>query len=99
MKPLSNVAFEMTLQRMKVPVTEHGFRSSFQDRSAKETSYPNEVTEMPLAHAVKNWVEAACRRGDLLQKRRGLIDDWATFCATMPEARASDATSNEAAGE
>jgi integrase len=80
-KPLSNMAFEMTLRRMKVEATAHGFRSSFRDWAAEATSYPNEVAEMALAHVVKNRVEAAYRRGDLLEKRRKLMDDWATFCA------------------
>jgi len=82
-KPLSNMAFEMTLRRMKVPVTAHGFRSSFRDWSAEATSYPNEVAEMALAHVVKNRVEAAYRRGDLLERRRALMDDWAAFCGKV----------------
>lgn len=78
-KPLSNMAFEMTLRRMEVPVTAHGFRSSFRDWTAEATSYPNEVAEMALAHVLKNRVEAAYRRGDLLEKRRGLMEEWSSF--------------------
>lgn len=65
---------------MNVDVTAHGFRSSFRDWVAETTNYPNEVAEMALAHVVKNRVEAAYRRGDLMEKRRELMDDWATFC-------------------
>lgn len=75
MKPLSNMAFDMTLRRMAVPVTAHGFRSSFRDWAAEQTNFPHEVAEMALAHVVKNRVEAAYRRGDLLEKRRGLMAD------------------------
>ncbi|GJE61608.1 tyrosine-type recombinase/integrase [Methylobacterium trifolii] len=82
-KPLSNMAFDMTLRRMSVEVTAHGFRSSFRDWAAETTSYPNEVAEMALAHVVANRVEAAYRRGDLLDKRRGLMVDWAAFCSAQ----------------
>ena len=70
----------MTLRRMKVPATAHGFRSSFRDWAAETTSFSNEVAEMALAHTVKNRVEAAYRRGDLLEKRRDMMERWATFC-------------------
>ena len=83
MKPLSNMAFEMTLRRMKVPVTAHGFRSSFRDWAAETTSYPNEVAEMALAHVVKNRVEAAYRRGDLLEKRRELMESWSVYVSAL----------------
>ena len=78
-KPLSNMAFLMALRRMKVPITAHGFRSSFRDWAAEETSLPHEVAEMALAHAIESRVEAAYRRGDLLTKRRELMDLWADF--------------------
>jgi integrase len=65
-------------------VTVHGFRSSFRDWAAERTDFPSEVAEMALAHVVGNKVEAAYRRGDMLEKRRQLMDTWATFCATEP---------------
>lgn len=80
-KPLSTGVFDAALDRMEVAATAHGFRSSFRDWAAETTSYPNEVAEMALAHKVKSRVEAAYRRGDLLEKRRGLMDDWAVFCS------------------
>jgi integrase len=61
-------------------VTVHGFRSCFRDWAAERTSYPGEVAEMALAHAIPNAVEAAYRRGDLFEKRRRLMDAWAEFC-------------------
>lgn len=57
--------------------TPHGFRSSFRDWAAEETSFPSEVAEMALAHTIKSKVEAAYRRGALLAKRRELMDAWA----------------------
>jgi integrase len=81
--PLSNMTMLMLLRRMKRgDLTAHGFRSSFSDWAAERTAYPREVVEMALAHAVENKVEAAYRRGDLFEKRRRLMMDWAAFCET-----------------
>jgi integrase len=69
----------MMLRRMKVDVTAHGFRSSFRDWAAETTSYPRELAEMALAHTIENKVEAAYRRGDLLEKRAEMMEVWADF--------------------
>ena len=78
-KPLSNMTLLMMLRRLDVPVTAHGFRSSFRDWAAESTNLPREVAEMALAHAVEDRTEAAYRRGDLLAKRRELMEQWAAF--------------------
>lgn len=83
-KPLSNMVFLMTLRRMGLAVTAHGFRSSFRDWAAEETAFPNFVVEKALAHAIESKVEAAYRRGDLLKKRRELMDAWASYCTGEP---------------
>lgn len=64
------------LRRMKVDAVPHGFRSTFRDRCPEQTEYPNEVAEMALAQAVGDKVEAAYRRGDLLEKRVQQMKDW-----------------------
>src|SRR5262245_5324948 len=64
--------------------TVHGFRSSFRDWAAERTSFPREVVESALAHAIEDRTEAAYRRTDLLEKRRQLMEAWTTFC-TAPE--------------
>jgi integrase len=75
------MAMEMLLRRMgRGDLTVHGFRSTFRDWAAETTGYAREVAEAALAHALGDRVEAAYRRGDLLEKRRRLMDDWATFC-------------------
>jgi integrase len=84
-RPMSNMVFTMTLRRMKVAATAHGFRSSFRDWAAECTSFPREVAEMALAHMVENKVEAAYRRGDLLDKRRELLAKWQLFTLSEPE--------------
>jgi integrase len=63
-------------------ITGHGFRSTFRDWCAESTAYPREVAEAALAHTNKDRVESAYLRGDHLEKRRRLMQDWATFCAT-----------------
>lgn len=76
------------LKRMeRNDITAHGFRSTFRDWAAETTNYPSEVAEMALAHAIANRVEAAYRRGDLLDKRRKLMDEWATFCSRLSNSR------------
>ena len=79
-KPLSTMAMSMLLRRMKVVVTVHGFRSSFRDWVAEETDHSPEVAEMALAHTIRNQVEAAYRRGDLLSRRKVLLNDWQNYC-------------------
>ncbi len=78
-EPLSNMAALMQLRRLRPGTTVHGFRSTFRDWAAEVTSYSNEVVEMALAHAISNAVEAAYRRGDLFDKRRRLMEEWAGF--------------------
>ena len=56
----------------------HGFRSSFQDWAAEETNHPREVIEAALTHVVQNKVEAAYARSDLFERRRHLMDNWAS---------------------
>jgi integrase len=80
-KPLSNMAMEMMLRRMKIDyATVHGFRSSFRDWAGNVSSFPREVTETALAHVIGDKAEQAYRRSDALEKRRKLMDAWATYC-------------------
>lgn len=79
---LSTMAMSMLLRRMKLDCTVHGFRSGFRDWAAECTGYAHEVCEMALAHVIGNKSEAAYRRGDLFDKRRRLMADWAIYCAS-----------------
>lgn len=76
---ISQWAMLMLLRGMRPGLTVHGFRSAFRDWAAECTSYPAEVVEMALAHTIQNQVEAAYRRGDLLDKRRELMQAWADY--------------------
>jgi integrase len=82
---LSNMAMATVLIRMeRNDITVHGFRSTFRDWAAEQTGFANFVVEMALAHAVGDKVEAAYRRGDLFEKRRRLMADWAKCCVAQP---------------
>lgn len=78
-RPMSDMTLLKILRDMDLSVTVHGFRSSFRDWVAECTSYPGEVAEAALAHAIPNKVEAAYRRTDFLEKRRLLMGDWGAF--------------------
>jgi len=78
-RPLSNMAMSMSLRRMVPNVTVHGFRSSFRDWAAEVSAFSHEVCEMALAHTIPNKAEAAYRRGDLLDKRREMMEAWADY--------------------
>lgn len=67
-------------QRSGSEIVPHGFRSSIRDWAAEVTHYPGEMAEMALAHVVGNKVEAAYRRGDMFEKRRQMMADWAAWC-------------------
>lgn len=83
---LSNMAFLQQLKHMgRDDLTVHGFRSTFRDWAAEQTAYPSDVVEMALAHTISNKTEAAYRRGDLFEKRRRLMNDWATYCDQISE--------------
>jgi integrase len=78
---LSDMSLTAVMRRMGVEAVPHGLRSSFRNWSAEMTSYPKEVAEMALAHTVSSATEAAYRRGDLLERRRPMMADWAEFLA------------------
>ena len=69
------------LRRMGVPAVPHGFRSTFRDWAAERNACPADMAEMALAHTIGDKVEAAYWRGDMFEKRRRMMDDWAAFCA------------------
>ena len=79
-KPLSDVTMVKVMRDMGIAkVTVHGFRSSFTDWAAECTDFPKEVADKALAHKVPNAVEAAYRRTVFFDKRRTLMNEWATF--------------------
>jgi integrase len=80
-KPLSHVAMQQVLTRMGIKgVTVHGFRSSFRDWAGHETNFSREIAEQALAHRLGDEAELAYKRGDFLEKRRGLMEAWSRYC-------------------
>ena len=79
-KPLSDMTLTKICRDMKLDAVPHGFRSSFRDWVSEETDFDGAIAEMALAHTIANKVEAAYRRGKLLDKRRTLMDAWASYC-------------------
>jgi integrase len=78
---LSDMSLTAVTRRMDAACVPHGFRSTFRDWCAERTNYPRDLAEMALAHAIGDKVEAAYRRGDMLEKRRRMMVEWAAFCA------------------
>ncbi len=70
----------------KRPAVPHGLRSTFRDWVAERTRFPGEMAEVALAHKISSAVEAAYRRGDMIEKRRRMMTDWADFLAGVKEA-------------
>lgn len=79
-KALSDMSLSKVMRDMEVDAVPHGFRSTFRDWVGEETRHPSEIAEQALAHVLKNKVEAAYRRGDALDKRRVMMEDWCKFC-------------------
>ena len=84
-RPLTRNVFDALFPRLELTVTPHGFRSSFRDWAAETTNFPREAAELALAHAVGDSVERAYQRGDLLEKRRKLMEAWAAYCGRKPD--------------
>jgi integrase len=76
---LSNMAMLKLLNSMRTGMTVHGFRSTFRDWVSDATNFSGEIAEQALAHTIRNSTEAAYRRGDLLERRRELMQAWADY--------------------
>lgn len=94
---LSDMALTKTLRDMGMKCTAHGFRSSFRDWAAEQTSVAGEIAEAALAHAVPNAVEAAYKRTDFFDLRRGLMGHWSNFASGSGSAEVVDIASVSAA--
>ena len=78
---MSDATMSAVLKRMNVDATVHGFRSSFRDWCGDYTNYPRDLAEQCLAHGADDPVEAAYRRGDALERRREIMNEWSKFIA------------------
>jgi integrase len=84
-KALSDMALSQLMRGMRergelnVDAVPHGFRSTFRDWAAEQTAYPDEIRKVASGHTVGDAVKAAYQRTDLLEKRRRLMTEWATY--------------------
>ncbi|MDP3165239.1 MAG: integrase arm-type DNA-binding domain-containing protein [Hydrogenophaga sp.] len=85
---MSDVTLTKVMRDLGYTETVHGWRSTFRDWAAERTNYPSDMAEMALAHTLSNKVEAAYRRGDMLEKRRAMMDEWAKFLTVQGTASA-----------
>jgi integrase len=81
---LKEAAMRDLLKTLRSGLTVHGFRSSFASWAAERTNYPKDIYEMALAHKVGSETWEAYQRGDLLDKRRTLMNAWARYCGQKP---------------
>ena len=81
-RPIAMSTLPKMLEHHGIAAVAHGFRSGFRDWAAERTDHPREVIEAALAHVVPNKVEAAYARSDLFERRRLLMDDWASAIET-----------------
>lgn len=79
---MSTAALSKLLKGIAPDYTVHGFRSTFRDWVAEETEHTGDVAEMALAHKIASSVEASYRRGNLMARRRRLMEDWGHYCST-----------------
>jgi integrase len=80
------------VKELRPGFTQHGMRSTFRDWAGETTAYPREVIEMAMAHQLKDKAEAAYARGNLIDKRRRLMRDWADYCDTIHNQQTDNVT-------
>jgi integrase len=76
---ISDMTLTAVLRRMNVDATVHGFRSSFKDWCRNCTQYPDEVSELQLAHVNSDATRAAYARDELLPQRARLMQQWCQY--------------------
>jgi integrase len=80
--PLSDMAFTALMRRHKLAAVPHGFRSTFRDWAGETTHHPRDAVELCLAHTIDTKTEAAYRRGDMLEKRAAIMQEWADYACS-----------------
>ena len=83
-RPMSDMTMSKLVKELGYPVDIHGFRTSFRTWVQEQTNNAGEVAERALAHKATNKVEAAYARSDLFEKRRKLMDTWASYLDNEP---------------
>lgn len=97
-RPITTEAGMKLLKELRPGMTAHGFRSTFRDWAAEQTSHAREIIEHAMAHQLKDAAEAAYQRGDMLRRRAVLMKDWANYCASVRKADNVTAIKRKKAG-
>jgi len=84
-KPMTTAALTAVKDRMgHEDIAVHGFRTTFRTWASDSAQAPREVSEAALAHVLENKTEASYARTDHLERRRELMEQWASFlCGTL----------------
>lgn len=85
--PLPDMALTAVMRSMRLEAVPHGFRSTFRDWAGEMTQHARDAVELCLAHAIDTEVEAAYRRGDMLEKRVVIMQEWADYAAPVSESK------------
>ncbi|SFE09350.1 tyrosine-type recombinase/integrase [Paracidovorax konjaci] len=86
--PLSDMALTQLMRRHDFEAVPHGFRSTFRDWAGEKTHHPRDAVELCLAHSIDTKTEAAYRRGDMMEKRAAIMQDWADYALSAPASSA-----------
>ena len=81
---LSDMALTTLMRRHKLEAVPHGFRSTFRDWAGETTHHPRDAVELCLAHSIDTKTEAAYRRGDMMEKRVAIMQEWADYATSAP---------------
>lgn len=84
-RPISDLGISAPMRAVHPGITVHGFRSAFRDWGSEATNFSSHALELSLAHAIGSRVEAAYARGEMLEKRRQIMQAWGTFLTTEPQ--------------
>ena len=87
---LSDMAFTALMRRHKLAAVPHGFRSTFRDWAGEMTHHPRDAVELCLAHTIDTKTEAAYRRGDMLEKRAAIMQEWADYAAPTAHKKSAE---------
>ena len=87
---LSDMAFTALMRRHELGAVPHGFRSTFRDWAGETTHHPRDAVELCLAHTIDTKTEAAYRRGDMLEKRAAIMQEWADYAAPIANKKSAE---------
>lgn len=83
-RPMTDKTLSELVKKLGFPADVHGFRTSFRTWAQERSNFPREVAEFALAHVVGDAAEQAYARSDLFEKRRKMMEAWASYVMAEP---------------